>query len=81
MSDNGLPVKRDLWEVFAAAYLAFIGSREKPEHSLYMVLDDGETFSALPGCRIVQCPDGSDIEELITGGTAEWLIEFMPDDE
>lgn len=47
-----------------------------------MVLDDGETYSALSGCRIVTVhdvallDDGCSIVELLESGSAQVVAEF-----
>lgn len=42
-------------------YLDFCRQKET---TFYMVLSDGETFTALDGCMIVQCPDVWETEQI-----------------
>jgi hypothetical protein len=43
--------------VALSKYLAFY-KLKNPDHVFYMVLNDGETFTGLDGCRMISCPTG-----------------------
>jgi hypothetical protein len=49
---------------FDRAFKKFLGFYAKPDSGFLMVLNDGETFTALSGCKILRCPNDWDTAQV-----------------